>query len=173
MNRQEKIELVESLKEAMQNSQASFFVKFKGLDVANMILLRNNLREQGGCFKVAKITLMRRAIDEISEFAELRGLLHGQIALVFSKNEPPVIAKILHVFSKEHKALQIKGGYFESRVLSVEAVKELATLPSREELLAHICVLIQAPVSNLVYAIQGVAMKLVWVLEQIQKKKFS
>ncbi len=171
MNRQEKIELVEFLKGAMQNSQASFLVEYKGLDVADMVSLRKKLREEGGRFKVAKITLIRRAIDEIPELEGLRDLLHDQIALVFSQNEPPVIAKVLHTFAKKHEALQIKGGYFESQVLSVEAVKELATLPSREELLAYVCGTIQAPATQLIYAIQRIMMQFVWVLEQIQKKR--
>jgi len=171
MNRQEKIELVESLKEAMQSSQASFLVEYKGLDVANIMSLREKLREQGGSFKVAKVTLIRRAIDGIPELEGLRDFLNQQTALVFSQDEPPMVAKILHNFAKKHTGLQIKGGCFESRVLSKEAIEELATLPSRQELLAHVCGTIQAPASQLVYAIKGVVMQLVWVLDEIQKKK--
>jgi len=116
---------------------------------------------------------MRRAINEIPELEGLQDFLQDQIALVFSQNEPPVVAKILHEFAKTSKALQIKGGCFESKVLSLEAVKELATLPSREELLAHVCGTIQAPAAQLVHAIEGVMMQLVWVLDEIQKKKVS
>lgn len=173
MNRQEKLELVGYIKEAMQNSQASFLVEYKGLDVASIMSLRRKLREQGGDFKVAKVTLVRRALQEIPELEGLEEFLHDQIALVFSRNETPAIAKILHTFSKQHTAFQIKGGCFESRVLSVKAVHELATLPSREELLAHVCVAIQAPAAQLVHTINGVMAQLVWVLEEIQKQKTS
>lgn len=173
MNRQEKNELIESLKKAMQTNQASFLVEYKGLDVEHMMSLRQMLREQGGTVKVAKVTLVRRAIEEVPELKGLQDYLHNQIALVFSQSEPPAIAKILYDFSKENQALQIKGGCFESRVLSQEAVKELATLPSREVLLARICGAIQAPAAQLVSTLNGVMVQLVWVLDEMQKKKSS
>jgi large subunit ribosomal protein L10 len=171
MNRQEKFELIESLKEAMHNNQASFLVEYKGLDVASVMSLRHKLREKGGSFKVAKVTLMRRAIDEVPGLAGLHTMLRDQVALVFSHSEPPVIAKILQDFAKDHKALQIKGGCFESQMLTANAVKELANLPSREVLLAQVCMGIQAPAAQLVHAVQGVMSQLVWVLDEIQKKK--
>lgn len=171
MNRQEKIELIEFIKKAIQNSQASFFVKYKGLDVENVMSLRQKLRKQGSTFKVAKVTLIRRAISEVPEVKGLQDYLNDQIALVFSQTEAPVIAKLLYEFSKENQALQIKGGYFESRILSEKAVKELATLPSREELLAQVCGVIQAPASQLVATVKGVMAQLIWVLDEVQKKK--
>jgi large subunit ribosomal protein L10 len=171
MNRHNKLELIESLKDAMQNNQASFLVEYKGLDVATVMSLRQKLREQGASFKVAKVTLMRRAIDEVPGYEGLRGIVHDQVALVFSQAEPPVVAKLLQDFAKNNKALQIKGGCFESRVLTVEAVKELANLPSRDVLMAQICMGIQAPAAQLVNAIKGVMGQLVWTLDEIQKQK--
>lgn len=171
MNRQEKFELIESLKDSLQNSQASFLVEYKGLDVASLMSLRKKLREHGGSFKVAKVTLVRRAIQEFPEFSGLDTFLHDQVALVFSQNEPPAVAKVLYNFAKEHKSLHIKGGCFEEQILSVDAVQELATLPSREELLAHVCGTIQAPTAQLVYALQSLMVQLAWVIEEAGKKK--
>lgn len=157
MNRQEKQNVIESIKNDFEQSSSSFLVGYRGLTVAQLTELRKKLREKGGTFHVAKITLIKRAIDAVPQVEGLRSYLGDQIALVFSKNEAPVIAKVLADFSKEFEQLKLVSGTFESSVLDAEAIKRIANLPSREVLLAQVCGTLKAPISKLAFILNVLA----------------
>ncbi len=173
MNRQEKEQVIESLKSDFQKSNASFLVGYKGLTVTQMADLRNKLREHGGLLQVAKVTLIKRAVSEVPKVEGLGSLLGDQVALVFVQNEPPTIAKVLCDFSNEFEQLQIVGGFYESSVLTDEAVKIIAKLPPREVLLAQIGGTLKAPLSRLAFIANLLLTKPLIVLKQIEKKKSS
>ncbi len=173
MNRQEKEQVIESLKSDFQKSNASFLVGYKGLNVAQMADLRKKLREHGGSLYVAKVTLIKRAISEVPEVEGLDSLLSDQVALVFVQNEPPAIAKVLCDFSDKYEQLRVVGGSYESSVLSGEAIKVIAKLPPRELLLAQMCGTLKAPLSRLAFIANVLLTKPLIVLKQIEKKKSS
>ncbi|MEX0940062.1 MAG: 50S ribosomal protein L10 [Candidatus Babeliales bacterium] len=173
MNRQDKEQVIASLKKEFAKSSASFLVKYSGLTVAQMADLRRKLRKEGGALQVAKVTLIERAVDDIPEVKEMSSLLGNQIALVFAQQEPPAVAKVLYEFSKKNEQLRIVGGCYESSLLTEEAVKIFASLPPRPILLAQVCGTLKAPLSKLARTLNMVLLNPVLVIKQIEKKKSS
>ena len=91
--------------------------------------------------------------------------------MAFSAEDPVAPAKILNDFSKDHKALEIKAGILDGKVIALDEVKALAELPSREELLAKLVGSMQAPISGLVNVLQGTIRNFVYTLEAVRQKK--
>lgn len=170
MSRQVKESIIRSLKDTLAASQASFVVDYKGLDVSNMQSLRSQLREKGGALKVAKVTLMKLAMQDVIEGEVLTPYLQEQVALVFAHQEAPEIAKVLNAFAKDEK-ISLVAGCFEEKLLDKQAIRILASLPSREVLLAQVCGAMQAPTTNLVVLLNMMTTRLVWVLKQASEKK--
>jgi len=173
MNRQEKEQVIESLKSGFQDSSASFLVNYKGLSVAQMADLRAKLREQGGSLRVAKVTLIKRAVGDVPGVSDLDSLLGEQVALVFAQNEPPAVAKVICDFAGEVEQLKVVGGSYESSLLTDEAVKTFAKLPPREVLLAQVCGALQAPISQLAFIASALLKKPLVALKQVENKKSS
>lgn len=160
MNRQQKEQSVSTLQGEFADNQASFLVGYKGLTVAELTQLRRALHPQGGSFKIAKVTLMKRALGEASSaYQELDPMLKNQIGFVFARQEAPAIAKILKNFAKDHDKLVMLGGVLENRLISKSGVEALAALPSREVLLAQLCGTLLAPVSSLARVLNLIAQK--------------
>jgi large subunit ribosomal protein L10 len=137
MARPEKVQAVADIKEQWESSEAVFLAEFSGLTVAEQQALRRGLREGGAEYKVVKMTLARRAADELKVTTEVTELLIGPTALAFAE-DPATAAKALDTFAKDHDALVIKGMLMAGDFLSPEKVKALAALDSREVLLAKI-----------------------------------
>lgn len=173
MNRQEKEQVINSLKQSFESSQASFLVGYKGLNVAQLLRLRKQLRKQGGSFKVAKVTLMKRVAHEIPSVEQLIPFFKDQVALVFAHQESPAIAKLLYDFAHEHQQLMVMAGCMDSVVLNKESIKILASLPSKEVLLAKVCGSLKSPITGLVYTLSMLIIRLVFVLKKIEEKKAS
>lgn len=157
MNRQEKIALVENLKSQFSNAQSSVIVGYKGLTVHQLQKLRRGIRAQGGEFKVAKGRLLKRAADE----NELVPYFKGQVGIIFvpKDTQTPAVLKFLHTFSKENEALKLVVGSMESKLLDQSTMNTLATLPSRDVLLAMVCGTLKAPLIKLVYVLKQVSEK--------------
>lgn len=170
MNRQQKSEIVELLKNNFSKS-ASFLVDFRGLTVGQMQVLRKELRGKGGTLKVAKARLMKRAIEGMEEAEEFSPLLRGQVGIVFAEQEPSAVAKVLALFSKKNEALTLIAGCLESQVLGKDAVVRIAELPSKEVLLAQVCGAVQAPISGLASVLNILILRLLWSLKQVAEKK--
>ncbi|KOY80129.1 50S ribosomal protein L10 [Lysinibacillus macroides] len=147
---------VQEITEKFQNASSVVVVDYRGLNVAQVTELRKQLREAGVEFKVYKNTLTRRA----TEAAGLEGInevLVGPNAIAFSNEDVVAPAKIINEFAKKNDALEIKAGIIEGTVASVEDVKALAELPSREGLLSMLLSVLQAPVRNFALATKAVA----------------
>ncbi|WP_099223736.1 50S ribosomal protein L10 [Listeria costaricensis] len=148
--------VVEEITGKLNDSASTIIVDYRGLNVAEITELRKQLREAGIDFKVYKNTLVRRAVSA-KGLEGLEEVLTGPNAIAFSNEDVVAPAKILNDFAKAHEALEIKAGIIEGSVSSVEEVKALATLPSREGLLSMLCSVLQAPVRNLALATKAVA----------------
>ncbi|MGM7703649.1 50S ribosomal protein L10 [Pseudalkalibacillus sp. Hm43] len=153
---EQKKQLVSTIADQLKNSKTTILVDYRGLDVAEVTELRKQLREAGVTFKVYKNTMTRRAAEEAG-LAELNETLVGPTAIAFSEDEVVAPAKILNNFSKEHEALVIKAGVVEGQITSVENIKALAELPSREGLLSMLLSVLQAPMRNFALATKAVA----------------
>lgn len=173
MNRREKEQMIESLQNDFQTSAASFLVGYKGLTVSQLADLRGQLRKEKARMQVTKVTLMKRAVAEVDDVKGLDPLLGDQVALVFASNEVPSVAKILCDFSKENEQLSVLGGCFETSVLDSQSVKSIASLPSREVLLAQLCGVLNAPVAKFAGVLNAILTKPVRALKEIEKKKAS
>ncbi len=151
-----KKQIVEEITDKLKSSVSTIVVDYRGLNVSEITELRKQLREAGVEFKVYKNTLTRRA----AEAAELEGLneyLTGPNAIAFSKEDVVAPAKIIHEFAKKNEALEIKAGVIEGNLATVEDVKALAELPSREGLLSMLLSVLQAPIRNFALVAKAVA----------------
>ena len=147
---------VEEIAEKFKAAASVVVVDYRGLTVSQVTELRKQLREAGVEFKVYKNTLTRRAaetagVEAINEF------LTGPNAIAFSNEDVVAPAKIINEFAKKNEALEIKAGIIEGTIASVEDVKALAELPSREGLLSMLLSVLQAPVRNFALATKAVA----------------
>lgn len=151
-----KKQVVEEITDKLKSSVSTIVVDYRGLNVAEVTELRKQLREAGVEFKVYKNTLTRRAA-EAAELSNLNEYLTGPNAIAFSTEDVVAPAKIINEFAKNNDALEIKAGVIEGNVASVEDVKALAELPSREGLLSMLLSVLQAPIRNLALAAKAVA----------------
>lgn len=171
MNRQNKDKIIATLKQGFSESPASFLVGYKGLDVTEMSSLRHALRAKGGACKVAKVTLIRRGINEVPAVQGLEPFVKEQVALVFAQQEPASVAKILYDFAKEHEKLQLIAGCLEEQLLDKQAISVLAKLPSKEVLLAQVCGSLQAPARGLACTMNMVIKKLMTAIKEVAEKQ--
>ena len=146
---EQKKQIVIDMVEKLRNSQAGVFVNYCGLTVEEDTELRKKFREAGVEYKVIKNTLTSRAAKEVG-FEALDPILNGPTALAVSADNPVAPAKVIGEFSKKHEALQVKAGFMDGALISIEEIKKLADTPSREELLAKMMGSMKSPVSGLV-----------------------
>lgn len=156
--RQEKERIVEEVSEKFKQSACTVVTDYRGLNVAQVTELRKQLREAGIEYAVIKNTLARRAAAKV-DLSELDEHLVGPTAIAFSADDLVAPAKILTQFAKSNAALELKGGILEGSVVSVDQIKKLADLPSREGLLSMLLSVLQAPVRNFALAVKAVAEK--------------
>lgn len=148
--------VVTEIADKMKASASMVVVDYRGLNVAQATELRKQLREAGVEFKVYKNSMARRAA-EASGLEGLNEHLTGPNAIAFSTEDVIAPARIINNFAKDNEALEIKAGVIEGALASVEEVKALATLPSREGLLSMLLSVLQAPMRNFALATKAVA----------------
>ncbi|WP_102349390.1 50S ribosomal protein L10 [Bacillus sp. Marseille-P3661] len=153
---EQKKQLVSEIADKFRESKSAVFVDYRGLDVSEVTELRKQLRDAGVDFKVYKNTMMRRAADE-TNFSALNEQLVGPTAVAFSFEDVVAPAKIINDFAKKHEDLEIKAGIIEGNIATVEEVKALAELPSREGLLSMLLSVLQAPIRNFALVTKAVA----------------
>ena len=171
MNRQEKLAVIEHLKEGFAGSVASFVVNYQGLTVVQMQNLRRELRQQGGELKVAKARLVKLAVNGMEGVDTLTPFLKEQIGVVFADKDVSAVAKVLRDFAKKNEAFEIVAGHMDQKTLSANDVVRIASLPSREVLLAQVCATLQAPSASLARVLNGMTLRLLWTLKQVGDQK--
>ncbi len=171
MNRDQKALVIADVKKLVTSSQATFLINYKGMSVAALQGLRKDLRGCGGQFKVVKATLMRRAALDVEGMGEFSGQFKDQVGLVFALEEPSSVAKALVDYEKKNDSLpQIVAGFYESKFLPLEQVKLIASLPSRDVLLAKLLGTMQAPISQFARLLHMLIARLLFVLKRIEEK---
>ncbi len=161
---------VAEIQEKLQKSQSVMFLDYRGLTVSEVTELRNKMRAAGVEYKVIKNTMIRRAAQEAG-VEGLDEILEGPTAVAFGYEDPVAPAKILVDFIENAKKTQLKGGVLAGRAMSQAEIKDLASLPSKEQLLAKLMGSLNAPVTGLVMALSGIPRKLVYALNAIKEKK--
>lgn len=149
--------VVERLKCEINNAQTIVLAEYRGVNVASMTRLRKQAREQNVYLKVLKNTLFKKAISG-SSFENLSDKISGP--LIYAISEDPInAAKVLHTFAKEDENIKITLGSNNGVILDLNQVIELASIPSKDELLAKLLAVIQYPVTGLVGAILALVNK--------------
>lgn len=151
---EQKKQIVADLVETLKSAQAGVLVDYRGITVEQDTILRSKLREAGVEYKVVKNTLTRFAANEVG-FQELDEQLNGPTALAISTTDAVAPAKVISDFAKEVEAIQIKAGFVDGKVISLDEVKTLAATPSRDVLIAKIMGSLNAPISKLVRTLQA------------------
>jgi len=151
-----KQQVVTEIADKLRASKSTIVVDYRGLTVSEATELRKQLREAVVEFKVYKNSLTRRAAES-AEMAELNEFLTGPNAIAFSNEDVVAPAKVLNDFATKHEALEIKAGVIEGKLVTLDEVKAIATLPSREGLLSMLLSVLQAPIRNLALATKAVA----------------
>lgn len=168
MKRTEKERLVAELKEKLSGANALYYTDFSGLNVKRMTDLRRRLRKANVEYVVIKNTLALRAVNESGLVAER---LKGQTGLVIAR-DAIAAAKVLSDFARENDARPaVKGGLLEGKALDVDQVKKLATMPSREQMLADLGAGLQSPMAAFVGALSGLLYMFAGALEGLKQQK--
>jgi large subunit ribosomal protein L10 len=168
MNRTEKEQLVSELKTKLEGATALYYTDFTGLNVKRMTDLRRRLRKANVEYVVIKNTLALRAVNESGLVSER---LKGPTGLVVAK-DAVAAAKVITDFAKENdKKPAVKGGLFEGKQIDVAQVTKLASMPSREQMLAELGAGLQSPMAAFVGALNGVLYMFAGALEALRSQK--
>ncbi|MHB8997706.1 MAG: 50S ribosomal protein L10 [Armatimonadota bacterium] len=170
MPTQEKIEKVAELREQVERSAGVYLAEYKGLNVKDVSELREQVRKSGASMIVAKNRLLKLAVQGTPAEA-LVEYLTGPNAVFFCETDPVGPAKAISDFARTHDVVVWKGGYIDGAVVDASGMGRVATLPSKQELLASVVGGISAPVSGLVFTLSGLVSDLVFTLESVADKK--
>jgi large subunit ribosomal protein L10 len=168
MKKSEKEQLVSELAQKLRGASALYYTDFTGLNVKRMTDLRRRLRRSGIEYVVIKNTLALRAVNESGLVSER---LKGPTGLVLAR-DPVTAARLLSDFAKENDAKPtVKGGLLDGRALDSAQVKQLATMPSRDQMLAELGAGLQSPMAAFVGALNGLLYMFAGALEALRTQR--
>ena len=154
-NRTIKEAKVVEIKEKLEKAQAIILADYQGLTVEEDTQLRKNLREAGVEYKVYKNTLVKIAAKELN-IEGIDAYLEGPVAIAFGYEDVTAPARILYDFSKDHKKLELKAGVVEGQFYDKASIEQLASIPSKEVLIAKLLGSIKSPLSKLAYLLSAI-----------------
>jgi len=170
MKKSEKSQLVAELSDKIKGAKALYYTDFTGLNVKRMTELRRRLRRAGVEYVVIKNTLALRAVNDSGLVGER---LKGPTGIVVAV-DPVAGAKVLTDFAKENDARPaVKGGMFDGRAIDADQIKQLATMPSREQLLSELAGGLNAPLAAFVGALNGLLYTFVGALDALKTQRDS
>lgn len=169
LNRNEKQIVIDEISAQLSEAQSIVVAEYRGIDVASVTVLRKKARESGVYLRVLKNTLVTRAIKE-TNFQQLEDKLVGPLIYAISK-DPVAAAKVLSSFAKENDKIVLKAGALPGSVLDSNGIKQLAAMPSREELLSKLMGTMQAPIAKFVRTLNEVPTKFVRGLAAVRDQK--
>jgi len=170
LTRIQKEKIVSGLQEKLAKTDSLIFADFTGLSVVKTREFRQKIKKLGAAFKVAKKTLIRRALKNPAADAIVGPESKTPVSVIFGGGDIAEIAKAVSNFSKT-EAMKVLGGFLGGRYLAAADIATLAKLPSRRDLLAGLARTIQAPIRNLAGVLQANLRNLVCVLDGVKNKK--
>ena len=170
LTRAQKQEHIDALKTTLSPAQGLFVMDFTGLTVGEVTELRRRVREANGNYRVVRNTLAKLALAETQHKA-LQQLLVGPAAVAYTSQDAVMLAKALADFAKAHDKLKFRGGLVEGQLLDAQQAKQVASLPSKLELVARLLFLLQSPMRRLVTALSAPVRGLAVSLHEIAKQK--
>ena len=167
-----KKEELDELKKDLAEAKNLFVAQFKGMTVAQDTELRIKIRGTNSKYRVVKNTLAKKAAEGTSVEGVTKSF-DGSTAIAYNANDPVSLAKALTAYAKTNPLFVFKAGMVEGRVINLGDIASIAAMPSKEELIAKLLFLINAPAQRLAVAINGVARNLAVVVKQaVEQKKF-
>ena len=157
LNRSEKEAVVKDVTGLAAKAQTLVMAEYRGITVADMTKLRNEARSNGVALSVLKNTLARRAVAG-SSFEVAGDQMTGPLIYGFSE-DAVAAAKVVADFAKTNDKLVIRGGVFDGKALDANGVKQLASIPTKEVLLAQLCGLLMSPISRTAVVLGALATK--------------
>lgn len=170
ISRRKKEELVEEVSKKIKDSKSIVFADYQGLTVSEIGDIRAELRKQGLEMKVIKQNLFAIAAKNVGASINTEDLKGHPIAYVFSSDEVAG-AKTIYDFAKKNQKLEMVGGVLDGRSISMDQLRALATMPSREEMYAKVVGSLASPLRGVVGVLQGNLRGLVSVLNQVSEQK--
>jgi large subunit ribosomal protein L10 len=172
-NKDDKKKDIEALRQDLEQSKNLFVTGYQKLRVDQDFELRKAVRGAGGKYRVIKNNLAEKASEGTAAEGVLKGL-RGMTSLAYTSKDPVALAKALTAYAKNNPSFTFKAGLVEGRVIDIRAINDLATLPSREEVLARLLFMINAPAQRLVTAMNAVGRNLAVVVDQgVKANKFG
>jgi large subunit ribosomal protein L10 len=171
--RSDKHEEVQALRQELEKTSHLFVAGFEKLTVAQDFELRKTIRGAGGKYRVIKNNLAEKAAEGTPVEGLLKGL-RGMNSLAYTSSDPVALAKALTNYAKNNATFTFKAGLVEGRAIDVASIRELASLPSRDEMMAKLLFLIQAPAQRLAATLGAVARNLALAVDQgVKENKFT
>ena len=164
------IEQYENLSDKFSRAKAVYFTEYHGLKVSEITRLRNMFFKSDVEYLVAKNTLLRKVAEE-RKIDGLGDVLKGSTAIAISYNEPVSPAKVIKDFVKENDLPNVKGILFNGVILPGEDFKKLADMPSKDEMLAQLALMLKSPMQKFVSTISSPMQKALGVLNNLKEKK--
>jgi large subunit ribosomal protein L10 len=173
LTKAKKTEQIQKLNAELQKASSMIVGTFSKLTVAKDFELRKTVRSAGGRYQVVKNTLAQRASEGTSVSDALKGL-KGVTSIAYTEGDPVALAKALNKYVQDNPEFAFKAGVLEGKLLTLNDVKALATMPGREELYSKLLFLINAPAQRLVTVMSAAGRDLAVVINQgVEKKKFK
>ena len=173
VTRAKKTEQVEQLSKELQTVSSLIVTTYSKLTVAQDYELRKTLRASGAKYKVVKNTLAERAAKGTKAEGVLKDL-SGVTSIAYTSGDPVALAKALSKYAKDNPEFTFKSGVVEGRVISINQIQALATMPSKEEIYSKLLFLMNAPAQRLVTVMNAVGRDIAVVINQgVEKGKFT
>src|SRR6201987_5299416 len=169
----QKAEQIQKLKTELEKANSMIVGTFSKLTVSKDFELRKTVRTAGGRYQVVKNTLAKRASEGTQVAEALKGL-KGVTSIAYTSGDPVALAKALSKYVDDNPEYSFKAGVLEGRVISMNEIKALATMPSKEEIYSKLLFLVNAPAQRLVTAMSAVGRNLAVVVNQgVEQQKFA
>ena len=168
-SRQQRTDEIARLKAVFEKMEGGVLADYRGLKVKEITDLRRRFREKGVVFQVVKNTLTRLAVKG-TDYQELDSILTGPTGIAFGETDPIAAARVAVDFAKDHDALEVKGGFMEGQVLSVQEVLEVSKISGKDELKAQFLSVLNGPSQRLLGVLNGVSQKFLGVLKAQEEK---
>lgn len=172
MKREDKAQAISDFNESIGQATNAFLIDFKGITVPQVTELRKQVRESGSQYLVVKNTLALIAVKD-SPLKTLEKQFSGMTAVAFNRTDAVALAKALTKFAKDVPTVQFKGAMLNGQIVPAAQIQNIASLPSREELVSKLLFLLQSPIRGLAIVLNANIRNLAVVIDQIAKQKGS
>lgn len=170
MDRAQKTQEINELRERFDRMASAVVTDFRGLDVETLNNLRRKFRAAAIEYKVVKNTLVKKALEDKDYVETLGGYLHGPSAVAWSYEDPAAPAKVALDFAKDNKKLQVKCAILEGKVLDEKGVENLSKLPSKDQLRGKLLATFMAPATEFVRLMAAAPTNFLYVMEARKRK---